>query len=92
MFSLTMRRIFATIFPPVPVIPLCVRPQMCQIRQPQPNSSTNEFMWLQDLGGLEKFCVNRPPGSRYPSPSHKGSFPKCSIIRRLRKRMRIGRR
>jgi hypothetical protein len=38
------------------------------------------------------YCVNRPPGSRYPSPSHKGSFPKCSIIRRLRKRMRIGRR
>lgn len=38
------------------------------------------------------YCVNRPPGARYPSPSHKGSLPKCSVIRRLRKRMRIGRR
>jgi hypothetical protein len=41
---------------------------------------------------LSIYCVNRPPGSRYPSPSHKGSLPKCSIIRRLRKRLKIGRR
>ena len=41
---------------------------------------------------LSIYCVNRPPGSRYPSPSHKGSLPKCSVIRRLRKRLKIGRR
>lgn len=37
------------------------------------------------------WCVNRAPAARMPKKANKGCRPRCSVMRRVRKRLRTGR-